>query len=308
MVESPLRIGISGRRNQQGIVAARIECRPDLQRPILNVGRSASASQAVATLPQHTICFRTKKVAAVSKTNRLGYVYFLQFVLYKREFARQSRRVSRHGEVGMGPRMIADLESHRMDLSHITPGHEIFRIIHPVMGDEEGRSESQFLQKRRNEAAMRFDSIVEREHYQLLWYPRDPCNRSGAGLKKVLRVTFMCGLPPVYTFRTDYPESMLVIHVHVQVKPEFVEAFRQATIANARASLSEPGVARFDVIQQTDDASRFVLVEVYRSPEAAAQHKETGHYQLWRDTVADMMAVPRSSVKYSNTFPADEGW
>ena len=101
---------------------------------------------------------------------------------------------------------------------------------------------------------------------------------------------------------------MLVIHVHVHVKPEFVEAFRQATIANARASLSEPGVARFDVLEQTDDASRFVLAEAYRSPEAAAQHKETAHYQLWRDTVADMMAVPRSSVKYVNTFPADEGW
>jgi quinol monooxygenase YgiN len=114
----------------------------------------------------------------------------------------------------------------------------------------------------------------------------------------------------VYTLLilADYPEKMLVIHVHVHVKPEYVEPFRQATIANARASLSEPGVARFDVMQQADDVSRFVLVEAYRSPEAPAQHKDTAHYKLWRDTVADMMAEPRRSVKYANIFPADEGW
>lgn len=100
---------------------------------------------------------------------------------------------------------------------------------------------------------------------------------------------------------------MLVVHVHVHVKPEFVEAFRAATVENARKSVQEPGIARFDVIQQTDDASRFVLIEVYRTPEAAAQHKETRHYQIWRDTVADMMAEPRSSVKYSSVFSADEG-
>lgn len=101
---------------------------------------------------------------------------------------------------------------------------------------------------------------------------------------------------------------MLIVHVHVSVKPESIEAFRQASIENASASLGEPGVARFDVIQQQDDPSKFVLVEVYRSAEAAAAHKETAHYAKWRDTVAPMMAQPRSSVKYFNVFPGDEGW
>ena len=99
---------------------------------------------------------------------------------------------------------------------------------------------------------------------------------------------------------------MLVVHVHVRVKPEFVEAFRQASIENACASVQEPGVARFDVAQQADDPARFVLVEAYRTPEANAAHKETAHYAVWRDKVAPMMAEPRSSVKYSNVFPADE--
>lgn len=101
---------------------------------------------------------------------------------------------------------------------------------------------------------------------------------------------------------------LLVVHVHVRVKPEFVEAFRAATLANARASVEEPGIARFDVIQQSDDATRFVLVEVYRTPGAPAAHKETAHYAAWRDAVAEMMAEPRSSVKYTNLFPADECW
>lgn len=101
---------------------------------------------------------------------------------------------------------------------------------------------------------------------------------------------------------------MLIVHVHVWVKPEFVEAFKAATIENASASLNEPGVARFDVIQQQDDPSKFILVEVYRSAEAAAAHKATPHYAKWRDTVAPMMAQPRSSVKFSNVFPGDEGW
>ncbi len=101
---------------------------------------------------------------------------------------------------------------------------------------------------------------------------------------------------------------MLVVHVHVHVKPERVETFRQATLVNARQSVQEPGIARFDVVQQSDDPTRFVLVEVYRTPEAPAQHKETKHYQMWRDAVADMMAEPRTSVKYSNVFPDDKGW
>ena len=99
---------------------------------------------------------------------------------------------------------------------------------------------------------------------------------------------------------------MLVVHVHVRVRPEFVEAFRQASLENARASVQEPGIARFDVAQQTDDPARFVLVEAYRTPEANAAHKQTAHYAVWRDEVAGMMAEPRSSVKYSNVFPGDE--
>ena len=101
---------------------------------------------------------------------------------------------------------------------------------------------------------------------------------------------------------------MLIVHVHVHVKPECVEAFIEATLENARQSVQEPGIARFDVVQQNDDETRFVLVEAYRSVEATAAHKETAHYAKWRDTVAGMMASPRSSVKYSNCFPADGGW
>lgn len=101
---------------------------------------------------------------------------------------------------------------------------------------------------------------------------------------------------------------MLIVHVHVQVKPDCVEAFKAATLANARASVQEPGIARFDVVQQQDDPTRFVLVEAYRNPEAPAAHKQTTHYQVWRDAVAPMMAVPRTSVKFHNLFPADDGW
>ncbi len=101
---------------------------------------------------------------------------------------------------------------------------------------------------------------------------------------------------------------MLVVHVHVHVKSDQVEAFRQASIENARHSVQEPGIARFDVIQQQDDPTRFILVEVYRTPEDPAKHKETAHYQQWRDTVAEMMAEPRTSVKYTNVFPDEQGW
>lgn len=97
---------------------------------------------------------------------------------------------------------------------------------------------------------------------------------------------------------------MIIVHVHVQVKPELIEAFKEATVENARQSVQEPGIARFDVIQQAGDPSRFLLIEIYRTPEASTQHKETTHYQTWRDTVADMMASPRTSVKYSYVFPA----
>lgn len=101
---------------------------------------------------------------------------------------------------------------------------------------------------------------------------------------------------------------MLVVHVHVHVRPEAVEAFRQASVENARHSRREPGIARFDVLQQNDDPTRFVLVEVYRSADDPARHKETAHYQVWRDAVAPMMAEPRRSVQLANVFPDDAGW
>jgi autoinducer 2-degrading protein len=101
---------------------------------------------------------------------------------------------------------------------------------------------------------------------------------------------------------------MLVVHVHVHVRADQVEAFKVVSSENARQSLREPGIARFDVIQQQDDPTRFVLVEVYRTPEDPARHKETAHYKAWRDAVADMMAEPRTSAKYSNVFPDEQGW
>jgi quinol monooxygenase YgiN len=98
---------------------------------------------------------------------------------------------------------------------------------------------------------------------------------------------------------------MLIVHVQVHVKADCLEAFKQATLDNARHSLREPGIARFDVCQQTDDPTRFVLVEAYRTPEAPAEHKQTSHYARWRDAVAPMMAEPRASVKLTNLFPAE---
>ena len=96
---------------------------------------------------------------------------------------------------------------------------------------------------------------------------------------------------------------MLIVHVHVHVKPECVEAFKQATRLNARLSLLELGVLCFDVLQQQDDPTRFVLVEIYRDADAAAAHKATEHYPVWRDAVAPMMAEPRQSVKFGKIFP-----
>jgi autoinducer 2-degrading protein len=101
---------------------------------------------------------------------------------------------------------------------------------------------------------------------------------------------------------------MHIVHVHVKVKLEFIEEFKQATLENARNSLREPGIARFDVIQQTEDPTCFVLVEVYRTPEAAALHKQTTHYAKWRESAEPMMREPRTRVIYSNIFPDDQGW
>ena len=113
-------------------------------------------------------------------------------------------------------------------------------------------------------------------------------------------------------FALPYPgamsNSLLVVHVHVHVRPDAIEAFRDATLANARQSVKEPGIARFDVIQDNEDPTRFVLVEVYRDPQAPAAHKETAHYLTWRDTVAPLMAEPRTSRRYVNCFPADAAW
>jgi len=102
--------------------------------------------------------------------------------------------------------------------------------------------------------------------------------------------------------------TLLVVEVSVHVKPDAVEAFRAATLANAQASVREPGVARFDVLQDRDDPTRFVLLEVYRTPEAPAAHKATPHYAAWRDAVADLMAEPRTSRKFANVFPPNDQW
>ena len=101
---------------------------------------------------------------------------------------------------------------------------------------------------------------------------------------------------------------MLIVHVQGHVKPECVDAFREASLENARNSVREPGIARFDVVQDNDDPTHFVLVEVYRTPDDPAKHKETAHYAAWRDAVAEMMAEPRSSAKFTNAFPGDDGW
>lgn len=101
---------------------------------------------------------------------------------------------------------------------------------------------------------------------------------------------------------------MLVVHVHVHVRPESVRSFVEATMENARASVQEPGIARFDVVQQQDDAKRFVLIEVYRAPEAVTAHRATAHYAKWRDAVEPMMAEPRQRMLYDSVFPAPESW
>ena len=101
---------------------------------------------------------------------------------------------------------------------------------------------------------------------------------------------------------------MFVLIVRSRVKPEFVEAFKKASIENDRHSAQEPGVARFDLIQNTEDPTRFAFIEVFRSPDAHATHRETDHYLTWRDTVEDMMAEPRTVLKHMSVFPDDSGW
>jgi len=101
---------------------------------------------------------------------------------------------------------------------------------------------------------------------------------------------------------------MFIVHVHVHVKPDQIEAFKSASLENARNSVQEAGIARFDVLRHNDDPTRFLLVEVYRTADDPARHKATPHYQKWRDAVAGMMAEPRTSTKYTNVFPDDGGW
>ena len=101
---------------------------------------------------------------------------------------------------------------------------------------------------------------------------------------------------------------MLIVHVFVHVKADSVDAFAAATLENARNSIREPGVVRFDVVQQEDDPTRFLLIEIYRTPQDPARHKETAHYATWRDAVEPMMAEPRRSVKYRALFPETAAW
>ena len=101
---------------------------------------------------------------------------------------------------------------------------------------------------------------------------------------------------------------MFIVHVHIHVKPDCIEAFKTATLANARASVQEVGITRFDVLQRLDDPSWFALVEVYRSAEDPVKHKQTDHYATWVKTVATMMAAPRSSERYANLYPEEAGW
>jgi (4S)-4-hydroxy-5-phosphonooxypentane-2,3-dione isomerase len=101
---------------------------------------------------------------------------------------------------------------------------------------------------------------------------------------------------------------MHIVLVHVHVKSDFLDRFLAATIQNARNSVQEPGIARFDILQEKEDPTRITLVEVYRTAEDTAHHKETAHYNIWRETVADMMVEPRVGIAYSNVFPDEEGW
>jgi autoinducer 2-degrading protein len=101
---------------------------------------------------------------------------------------------------------------------------------------------------------------------------------------------------------------MFIVHVFIHVKANQVDAFKAASIENAQNSLREPGIARFDLIQQADDPTRFMLVEVYRAPEDAPKHKETAHYNRWRELAEPMLAEPRTRIIYSNVFPAEDGW
>lgn len=101
---------------------------------------------------------------------------------------------------------------------------------------------------------------------------------------------------------------MVILHVHVHVRPEHLDAFREATLENARNSIQEPGVLRFDVVQQVDDPARFVIVEVYRDESAIEAHRQSAHYAKWRDLAEPMMAEPRHRALFKTVFPDEEDW
>ena len=101
---------------------------------------------------------------------------------------------------------------------------------------------------------------------------------------------------------------MYIVHVHIRVKPEYIETFKAASFENAHDSLLEPGIVRFDVIQQVDDPNHFELIEVYRTSEDPAKHKETIHYNKWRELAEPMLAEVRTRTLYKNIFPADQDW
>jgi UDP-3-O-[3-hydroxymyristoyl] glucosamine N-acyltransferase len=124
----------------------------------------------------------------------------------------------------------------------------------------------------------------------------------------ITALSFAAGSSSAFPRNSRYTRAMLVVHVHVRVKPGFIEAFKAATLVNAQASRQEAGIARFDLLQSTDDPSRFLLVEAYRNAEAPAAHKDTAHYKTWRDAVAEMMAEPRQSTKFTNIDPPDNSY
>ena len=131
-----------------------------------------------------------------------------------------------------------------------------------------------------------------------LWFRLETCLCSAA-TDKGLVFCFLPGLDPLFWTHASCSRP------RTRVKPDFVQAFQEATIANAEASRKETGIVRFDLLQQADDPSRFLLVEAYLNEQATGTHKETQHYKTWRDTVAEMMAEPRQAVKFTNLDPPD---
>jgi autoinducer 2-degrading protein len=104
------------------------------------------------------------------------------------------------------------------------------------------------------------------------------------------------------------PNSLLIVHVDIAVVPESLDAFLQATEANASASREEPGILRFDLLTDRADPAHHVLVEIYRDDAAVAAHRETAHYEIWRDTVEPMMARQRVRTSFVNASPDDDDW